>query len=84
MRDMVVKEQYGMCAKCGQSKRLEVHHKTMLTHDNIHNAEITLNRVLLEGLCYDCHMRADEHDYNKNKSTSEGIMFNEDGEPIER
>ena len=83
LRDIVIAEQYGMCKKCGMSTRLEVHHRIRLTPENITNPDIALNREHLVGLCYDCHMKADEHDYNKKINTSEGLEFDEDGELIE-
>lgn len=53
----------GLCTRCLQKGVLTkgdiVHHKILLTPDNINNPDITLNHDILEYLCIACHN--DEH-----------------------
>ena len=45
---------YGLCEICGKPG-LIVHHKIILTPDNINNPFISLNPDLLMYVCLDCH-----------------------------
>lgn len=55
-RRMILHRDHYTCANC--SKRAEeVHHKTELTEENIHDINITLNPNNLISLCHDCHTR---------------------------
>lgn len=58
-RASFLKEKGGLCEIC-LSKGLitpatEVHHKVILTADNINNPDVTLNHENLMALCDDCH-----------------------------
>ena len=62
-RDAYISSVGGLCERCYKKGRIEpgviVHHKRMITEDNIGNPDITLNWDNLELVCRDCH--ADAH-----------------------
>jgi len=68
---------HGLCERCGNPGKI-VHHKELLTPQNINDPMITLNHELLEYLCQDCHNK--EHHGDDSSFTVEGLMFNENGE----
>lgn len=45
----------GMCERCHEKVGEELHHKIVLTPENINNAEISLGEDNLVWLCKDCH-----------------------------
>lgn len=53
----------GLCEKClakGLYRAADVvHHRIVLTPENVKQPEVTLNWANLEALCFDCH--AEEH-----------------------
>lgn len=49
----------GLCQRCREYTGYIVHHKKMLTPENINDAMVTLNHENLEYLCLRCHN--DEH-----------------------
>lgn len=49
----------GLCEVCHERLGYIVHHKVMLTQENITDPEIALNHDLLSYECKDCH---DEHE----------------------
>jgi len=53
-REAYITEQHGMCEQCTEPG-LIVHHKILLTPENIHDTNITLNFDNLELLCLTCH-----------------------------
>lgn len=52
-----------------------LHHKTLLTPENINDPVITLNWDLLEYLCQRCHNET----HGDNLPTREGVRFDEQG-----
>ena len=56
VREYCIMRDHHACVYCGKPVE-EVHHKTWLTPDNIHDANITLNPDNLICLCHDCHMK---------------------------
>lgn len=68
----------GLCEECHEQIGYIVHHKIMLTPDNINNPEVSLNHDNLEYVCHSCHDKFEGHGLNKSKST---ILFDEDGQP---
>lgn len=70
---------FGLCERCGGAG-LIVHHKILLTPENINNPEVTLSWENLELLCLDCHNR--EHG-NAEDVVRDGLRFDERGELIE-
>lgn len=69
---------HGLCERCGKPGDI-VHHKILLTPQNINNPEVTLNWDNLELLCIDCHNK--EH-ISKYGATREDVMFSEDGDLV--
>lgn len=70
----------GLCEECKQEQGYIVHHKILLTQENIDNPAVTLNHSLLEYVCKDCHDKFDGHGFN-----SKPLLcgFDEDGQPID-
>jgi len=73
LRDM------GICVRCGKPGEI-VHHKIHLTPNNIAEPAIALGEDNLETLCRECH--AIEHEGAM--PTDRGLMFDKDGNLIER
>jgi 5-methylcytosine-specific restriction endonuclease McrA len=57
-----------------------VHHKIVLTSENIHDPTVSLNWDHLEYLCQDCHNK--EHHGDDYAVTMDGLEFNEYGELV--
>ncbi len=70
---------HGLCERCNNAGDI-VHHKILLTPDNISDPEITLNVEHLELVCITCH----NMEHMSGKVTAEGLVFNSEGELIER
>ena len=70
----------GICEECRKSPGYIVHHKVILTEENINYPEVSLNHELLEYVCKDCHDMFEGHGLNK------GIrplcIFDEAGQPV--
>lgn len=62
-----------------------VHHKIVLTPENINDPEVTLNWEYLELLCLDCHNREPHGKENKEdkKTIAEGLYFDEKGNVVQ-
>lgn len=78
-RDGFIKSVYGLCNRCGNSG-LIVHHKEILTPNNINDPNVSLNWDKLEYLCLDCHNK--EHMGKYKEVIREGLKFNENGEVV--
>lgn len=74
-----IKSVHGLCERCGKPGYI-VHHKEILTPQNINDPNVTLNWEKLEYLCQECHNK--EHIGNKKEITREGFSFNEAGELV--
>lgn len=70
----------GMCEKCHEQEGYIVHHKILLTPDNINNPGITLNHSNLAYVCKPCHDLEDGHGVRKKDYPI--IMFDALGDPI--
>jgi len=85
-REGYIQSVQGLCESCLKKGRIRpgkiVHHKVLLTPENISNPEITLNWSLLEYDCQDCHN--EEHHGSKEGITAEGLIFNAYGELVEK
>lgn len=68
----------GMCQRCRQRLGYIVHHKIVLTPENIKDPEISLNHENLEFLCHQCHN--EEHDVFR---ASRRAVFDDDGNVID-
>ncbi|QEK12590.1 HNH endonuclease [Crassaminicella thermophila] len=78
-REAYIKSVYGLCERCGKPGYI-VHHKILLTYQNINDPDITLNWENLEYLCQNCHNQ--EHHRNC-KATREGLMFDGEGNLVQ-
>lgn len=84
-REAYIQSVHGLCERC-LSKGLYipgkiVHHKILLTPENINNPDICLNWENLELLCQDCHNK--EHHAGEGV-TAEGLMFDENGDLVKK
>ena len=70
----------GLCEECHDKPGYIVHHKVILTANNISDPEISLNNNNLEYVCRDCHDQFDGHGLNKSKRPL--CVFDVDGQPI--
>jgi 5-methylcytosine-specific restriction protein A len=77
-RESYISKVFGLCERCGKSGYI-VHHKILLTIENINDPNITLNHDNLEYLCQDCHNK----EHYSNKPIREGLKFNEFGDLVE-
>ena len=71
----------GMCEVCHENPGYILHHKTMLTSDNIGNPDVTLNWDNLRWECKDCHDREEGHGIN-NKGAGLFVRFDAKGQPM--
>lgn len=69
----------GMCEVCHEKPGYIVHHKILLTPENIRDPEIALNWEQLSYECKDCHDLHPGHGVNR--SVLPVCEFDEDGNP---
>ena len=70
----------GMCEVCHEALGYIVHHKVLLTPQNINDPDVSLNWKNLSYECKDCH---DKHDGHGVKRTISAVCaFDSDGNPI--
>jgi hypothetical protein len=83
-KNSYIKKVHGLCERCYDKGLITngwiVHHKELLTKDNINDPYITLNHDKLEYLCQICHNK--EH-MSKYSSIQDGLVFDSDGNLIE-
>lgn len=70
----------GLCEKCHLQPGFIVHHKIMLTPDNINNPDITLNHTNLAYECKDCHDREEAHAFIKHSCLL--VCFDDNGDVV--
>lgn len=84
-RDGYIQSAHGLCERCLDKGIVKpgyiVHHKELLTPENINNPYVTLNWDKLEYVCQDCHNK--EHHGNDHEVVREGLTFDEKGELVE-
>lgn len=78
-KDGYIKSRYGLCERCEKPGDI-VHHKVLLTPENINNHDVSLNWEHLEYLCIDCHNK--EHMGNHEEIIRDGLIFNNNGELV--
>jgi len=78
-RASFIKSVFGLCRRCQQPGYI-VHHKELLTPDNINDQEVTLNWSKLEYLCKDCHELA----HSESDPVRHDVRFDEKGQLVER
>lgn len=75
---------HGLCEECLRQGIYKpgviMHHKITLTPENINNPYITLSHDNLEYLCIECH----NIEHYSNGVLREGLMFDENGDVVER
>lgn len=79
-RASFIASRHGLCERCGGVGGI-CHHKVYLTPENINDPDVTLNWDNLELLCATCHQH--EH-FMKNSPTRDDVMFDENGDLIEK
>lgn len=76
----------GLCERCRRKGRIVpgkiVHHKVLLTPENISDPQVSLNHELLEYLCQSCHN--DEHHGSSEEVLDEELMFDSNGDLIKK
>ncbi len=72
----------GLCEECHEAAGYIVHHKIILTEDNINNPEIALNHDYLEYVCKKCHDQFDGHGIGNKSKYKPLFCFDEAGQPI--
>lgn len=81
-RTAYIKSVYGLCERCKKPGYI-VHHKILLTPNNINNPSVTLDWNNLEYLCLDCHNLEHNFEREKKSVTRKGLAFNKNGELVE-
>lgn len=71
----------GMCEECHNKLGYIVHHKILLTPENINNPEISLNHDYFEYVCKACHDLFEGHGSNGNRVRAL-CVFDKNGQPI--
>lgn len=70
----------GLCEECHNKPGYIVHHKEILTPDNIADPDISLCHERLEYVCKDCHDLFEGHGLNKSEKPL--CFFDQEGQPI--
>lgn len=76
-RAAYIQSVFGLCERCQRPGDI-LHHKELLTPQNINDPNVTLAWENLQYLCQECHNR--EHGLN---STADGLMFDAVGNLVE-
>ena len=83
-RKSYISSVHGLCEECLRQGRYKpgiiMHHKITLTPDNINDPYVTLSHENLEYLCLECH----NIEHYSNGVLREGLMFDENGDVVER
>lgn len=85
VRDGILMRDKYLCVKCGAPAE-EVHHKIILTPQNINDPSVTMNPDNLVSLCKDCHFAEHYKDkaqgHQKKNNLLPEIFFDDEGNPI--
>ena len=76
-RAAYIQSVFGLCERCQRPGDI-LHHKELLTPQNINDPNVTLTWENLQYLCQECHNR--EHG---GASTAEGLVFDGEGNLVE-
>ncbi len=71
----------GLCELCGLQLGYIVHHKITLTHENIVDADVSLNHNNLQYVCHTCHNKID-HFGSGSETSQPRCGFGPDGQPF--
>jgi len=78
-REGYIQSVHGLCERCPEAGVI-VHHKEILTPENINDPNVSLNWDKLELTCIDCHNK--EHHGSNEPVTRNGLCFNVWGELV--
>lgn len=85
-RDSFVSERIridgGVCMECKTEQGYIVHHKIVLTEDNIHDPMIALNHRNMMYVCKSCHDQYEGHGVGGHGKVKPLCIFDADGQPI--
>ena len=70
----------GMCEICHERLGYYVHHKVLLTPDNITDPMVALNQYA----CKHCHDREEGHFLDRGERKEKRFLFDESGQPMPR
>lgn len=71
----------GLCESCKQEPGYIVHHKIILTPENIHDPEVALNHQYLAYECKACHDLHEGHGVGRRSTPL--CAFDANGEPVD-
>ena len=74
----------GICEECHDNIGYIVHHKTMLTPENVSDPEISLNEENLELVCKPCHDDFEGHGIKRAHALRPLVVFDSSGMPIRK
>ena len=81
-REGYIQSVHGLCERCLEKDKHVpgkiVHHKKILTPENINNPDITLSWENLELVCATCH----QHEHFESDAIIDGYKFNEFGDMV--
>ena len=72
----------GLCEECHEEQGYILHHKILLTEQNINNPNISLNHSNLKYVCKKCHDQYEGHGVGTVVPLD--VLFDKDGMPIGR
>ena len=72
----------GMCQECHKVPGEIVHHKIILTDENINDESISLSFDNLEFVCHKCHDEFEGHGVHGNGKIKPLCIFAADGQPV--
>ena len=73
----------GLCEECHEEQGYILHHKILLTEQNINNPNISLNHSNLKYVCKECHDQYAEHGVHNNHKPL-NVLFDANGMPLGR
>lgn len=76
-RKAYIEHVFGLCERCGKPG-LILHHKILLTPENIDNPDVTLNFDNLEFVCLECHNQI--HEGSSEPAVPAGFIITESGD----
>lgn len=72
----------GICQICHERLGEIVHHRIMLTPDNVTDPSVTLSFANLQLVCWQCHNALPGHAWGHAEQTVRRMIFDESGQPI--
>jgi hypothetical protein len=85
-RELYIKQRLmedgGLCEECHQNPGYIVHHKIVLTEQNVKDLNVSLNMKNLEYVCKDCHDSFEGHGAGGHGKAKALCRFDENGYPV--